>query len=70
MDAKTSSRATAPLTMRVALEWFASEQAWEVTPKSMEDNRFGFNAPPYSIYATPWGFARAALASNRDKGQA
>lgn len=53
--------------MRIALAWFASPEAWDVTTKSIEDGRIGFNAPAYSIYSTPWGFARAALpVSNQD----
>jgi hypothetical protein len=46
-----------------ALRWFASEEAWEVTPSSVGDGRYRFDAPPDSVYATPWGFARAALVS-------
>jgi hypothetical protein len=47
---------------REVLEWFASDEAWTVTPQYQEDGRYRFNTTPESIYATPWGFARAALA--------
>jgi hypothetical protein len=46
-----------------ALEWFASDEAWTVTPQSQTDNRFQFTAPPGSVYATPWGYAKSVLKS-------
>jgi hypothetical protein len=43
--------------LREALEWLASDNAWEVTT----DGRYSFVTMPESLYVTPWGFARAAL---------
>jgi hypothetical protein len=45
-----------------ALRVFADDLSWEVTPQYQTDGRYRFNCPPESVYATPWGFARAALA--------
>jgi hypothetical protein len=47
--------------LRETLQWLASEEAWEVTPQYAEDGRYRFNTTSDSVYATPWGFARAAL---------
>ena len=47
--------------LREALEWLASDEAWEVTPQYQKDGRYRFNTAKESVYATPWGFAREAL---------
>ena len=48
-----------------ALGWFASEEAWTVTPDYMADGRYRFNTTPESVFATPWGFAREVFVCYR-----
>jgi hypothetical protein len=55
-------------TLTEALRWLASDEAWEVTPSYQQDGRYRFNTTSDSVYATPWGFARAALAAVAGQG--
>lgn len=48
-------------TLRECVEWFASDDAWTVTPQYQADGRYRFNTTRDSMYATPWGFAKDAL---------
>ena len=43
---------------QAALRWFTEDAAWTL---HYADGRLTFHSPPGSIYATPWGVARAAL---------
>jgi hypothetical protein len=48
-----------------ALRHFADESSWEVSISDLDINgtKFRFHPPTDSVYSTPWGVARAALAA-------